>query len=180
MEEASASTDDKEQIQNLIRQVLTWADSNNSIDLLPTITDSKDNIYIGFNLDKHNQNLEKLRQTNFFATEFIENYNQIILAIDKGLRNGKYEHWLVGELPTFSFANDWSPWCCCQGDNLEESFELEVIEMSTVAGELKYKRDKDSSWMDFVIRVEKENGIWKIAYLQGFDFKAGTKADGQL
>lgn len=104
-EKVSTSADDKEQIQNLIRQVLNWANSKNSIYLLPTITDSKDSVYIGFDLDKHKQNLYKLRETNFFATEFIENYNQIILTLDKGLRNGKYDQWLVGNLPTSIFAN---------------------------------------------------------------------------
>jgi hypothetical protein len=52
-EKVSTSMDDKEQIQQLIRQVLNWADTKNSIDLLPVLTDSKDSVYIGFDLDKH-------------------------------------------------------------------------------------------------------------------------------
>ena len=109
-EKVSNSTDDKEQIQNLIRQVLNWADTKNSIDLLPVLADSKDSVYIGFDLDKHKQNLAKLQQTNFFATEFIENYNQIILTLEKGLKNGNYDQWLVGDLPTFNFVSDVDPW----------------------------------------------------------------------
>jgi hypothetical protein len=111
--EASDKSMDKEKIQTLIRKVLNWSDSKNRIDLLPVITDSNDSIYIGFDLDIHKQNLEKLKSTGFFATEFIDNYNQIILTLDKGLRNGEYDKWLVGDLPTFIFANDVSPWCMC-------------------------------------------------------------------
>lgn len=176
----SVLTDDKEDIKNLIRQVFAWADSKKSINLVPVLTDSKDSLYIGLDLDKHEQNLEKLRQTNLFATEFIENYNQIILTLDNGLRNENYEQWLVGDLPTFSFANGWNPWCCAQSDCLEESFQIEIIKIDNNVGELKYKREKDSSWIDFIFRIKKENGTWKISYLQGFDFKVGTKRDGEL
>lgn len=60
----STSTDDKEKIQNLIRQVLNWANSKKSFDLLPVVSDSKDSLYIGFDLRQHKQNLINLnRQT---------------------------------------------------------------------------------------------------------------------
>jgi hypothetical protein len=92
----SQNTKDKEEIKLLIQQVLNLADSKNSIDLLPVMTDSKDSIYIGFDIDKLKKNLEKLKATNFFATEFIDNYYQIITTLDQGLRSGKYEKWFVG------------------------------------------------------------------------------------
>ena len=130
---ASSSTDDKEQIQNLIRQVLNWANSKNSIDLLPVLVDSKDSIYIGFDLDKHKQNLDKLRQTNFFATEFIDNYNQIILTLDKGIRNGKYKQWSVGDLPTFIFANDVDPWSICQDVPYDKPNPWNFVEISIIS-----------------------------------------------
>jgi len=177
--EENNSTEEKEQIQNLIRQVFTWADSKNGISLVPVLKDSKDSIFIGVDLEEHKQNLKKLHQTNFFATEFIENYNKLILTLDNGLRNEKYEQWLVGDLPTFSFANGWNPWCCAQSNCLDESFQIEIIKLDNNSGELKYKRDKDSSWIDFVFRIKKENGIWKISYLQGFDYKDGIKRDGE-
>lgn len=172
--------DDKEQIYNLIRHVFSWADSQSSITLVPVLSDSKNSVYIGLDLEKHKQNLVKLHQTNFFATEFIQNYNQIILTLDKGLRSKKYDQWLVGNLPTFSFANGWNPWCCAQGDCLEEAFQIEIIKLDSSAGEFIYKREKDSSWRDFIFRIKKENGNWKISYLQGFDYKNGTKRDGEL
>ena len=189
-EKASTSADDKEQIQNLIRQVLNWADTKDSIDLLPTIADSKDSVYIGFDLDKHKQNLDKLRQTNFFATEFIENYNQIILTLDKGLRNGKYDQWLVGDLPTFIFANDVDPWCLCQDVPYDKPNPYDFIEINIInsdKGEVDWKWGKlelnsDTGWKEFSyrFRVVKENDKWKIAYLTGFDFKESTRKDGQL
>ena len=149
--ESSDKSKDKEEIQNLIRQVLNWADSKNRIDLLPVVTDSNDSIYIGFDLDKHKQNLDKLKSTHFFATEFIENYNQIILTLDKRLRNGEYEKWLVGDLPTFIFANDVNPWCMCQ-DNMDwNTVEVNIISLDNEKGELEWywgnlSSDTDLGW----------------------------------
>jgi hypothetical protein len=178
---------DKEEIQNLIIQVLIWADSKKTIDLLPMITDSEDSVYIGFDLEKHKLNLQKLKETNFFATEFIDNYNQIILTLDKGIRNSEYEQWLVGDLPTFIFANDANPWCGCQ-DNMDwNTVEVKVISLDNEKGDINWfwgnlSANTHSSWKEFNynFKVVKENKKWKIAYLQGFDFKESTRKDGQL
>lgn len=185
--EHSDQPSDKEEIQNLIRAVLNWADSKNSIDILPVVSDSNDSIYIGLDLNKHKQNLEILKSTGFFATEFIDNYNQIILTLDKGLRNGKYETWLVGELPTFIFANDINPWCLCQ-DNMDWNIvEVKIISLDNENGELEWywgnlSSETHESWKNFryTFRVTKEDNIWKIAYMEGFDFKESTRKDGEL
>lgn len=188
----SKASSDKEEIQNLIRKVLSWAESKNSIELLPVTTDSKDSVYIGFDLTKHKQNLEKLKSTGLFAQEFIDNYNQIILTLDKGLRNGKYAQWLVGDLPTIIFANDVDPWTEGQerpydNPNPWDYIEVEVIQLSKDKGELSWKwgnlkENTDPSWKDikYNFRVVKENGAWKISYMHGFDFKESTRKDGQL
>jgi len=180
---------DKEEIQNLIRQTLKWADSENSIDLLPVLT-NKDGICIGIDLNKHKSNLDKLRATGYFANEFIENYNQIILELDKKLRNNEFEQWSVNELPPFRFANDVDPWTLCQDvpyDNPSpwDYVEIEVIELDNSNAQLVWKwgnlsLNTDSGWKKFSykFRTVKENGKWKIAYLQGFDFKESTQNDG--
>lgn len=185
--ETSDRSIDKDEMKKLIRQVLNWADSKNRIDLLPVVTDSNDSIYICFDLDKHKQNLEKLKSTGFFATEFIDNYNQIILTLDNGLQNGEYEKWLVGDLPTFIFANDVNPWCMCQ-DNMEwNTVEVRIISLDNEKGELEWywgnlSSETDASWEEFKykFRVTKVDNIWKIAFLEGFEFKESTRKDGQL
>jgi len=181
----TSATDDKEEIQYLIRQVLKWSDSKKTINLLPVLTNNKDSIYIGFDLDKHKATLVNLRETNFFTTEFIENYNQIILTLDKKLRNKEFEYWLVGDLPTFIFANDVNPWCLCQ-DNLDWEFvEVEIIDLKSDNGELNWKwgnlsSNNDPSWKEFSykFKVVKDNNKWKIDYMEGFDFKESTRKDG--
>ncbi len=184
--ETSDKSTDKKEIQNLIRQVLYWADSKGHIDLLPVVTDSNDSAYIGFDLDKHKQNLEKLKSTGFFSPEFIENYNQIIMTLDNGLRNGKYEKWLVGDLPTFNFANDYSPWWCGQESFSIEKSEIELIKLDKEKGEFYFicgdKVAGCEGMENYKMRfsVIKENNKWKISYLEGFDFKESTRKDGEL
>jgi hypothetical protein len=180
------SLKDEVQIKNLITQVLEWGDSKNSIDLLPVITDSKDSVYVGFDLVAHRKNLEILRQTNLFTDGFIENYNQIILTLDKGLRNGKYETWLVGDLPTFIFANDYSPWWDGQ-----ESFPIEQGTIELISSNKNYReyylkcsnnRKGCEGLENYKMRfkVSMEENKWKISYLDGFEFNEGTRKDGEL
>src|SRR5690606_19710413 len=162
--------------------------SKNSINLHPVITDSKDGVYIGFDLEKHKDNLTILKSTGFFAAEFIDNYDQIILTLDKGLRDGTYEQWLVGDLPTFIFANDVDPWCQCQDVPYDNPspwglVEVEPISLDEKKGTLNWKwggpleQNSAPGWKEFRydLRVVKEVGKWKIAYLRGFDFKESTR-----
>jgi len=172
----------KAEIEKLLVQVLKWSDTKESIRLLPILTDSKDSIIIGFDMDKLKTNLEKLRETGFFATEFIENYNQIVITLDRKLRNKEfvYENWFVGELPIFKFANGWDPWCCCQGFSESQLDGVEIIKLNEKSGELKWKWTEGSSWINFRFNVAKEDNKWKISYMQGFDFEEGTKSDGEI
>ncbi len=173
---------DKEEIQNLIRQVLNWADSKKSIDILVLETDSNDRIYTNFDLENHKLNLEKLRETNFFANEFIENYNQIILKLDKKLRAKEFEEWLIRDLPPFNFSSDVNVWCLCQ-DNFDwNTVEVKVVSLDKEQGELEWywgnlSTDAHSSWKDFGyrFRVVRENNRWKISYLAGFDYRESIK-----
>jgi hypothetical protein len=151
------------------------------------LTDSNDSIYLGFDLNKHKQNLQKLKETDFFANVFIDNYNQIILTLDKGIKNGDYEQWFVGDMPTFIFASGANPWCDCQ-DNMEwNKVEVKIKSLDDKKGELEWYwgnlgAETHESWKEFSydFSVIKENNKWKIAYMKGFDFKESTRKDGQL
>jgi hypothetical protein len=168
---------EKKEIQTLIRQVLIWSDTCRSFDLYPAISDDKDSLYIGFDMDKVNDNLKILKQTGFFSNNFIQNYNQIIRILDKKIRNKEIE-WLVGELQDFNFNMsyiDVDPWCLCQGFSIEQFDDIEVINLNSSCGDLKWKWTKDSDWINFKFSVVKEDNKWKISYMEGFDFKESTR-----
>jgi hypothetical protein len=126
----------------------------------------------------------KWKKPDYFACEFIENYNQIILTLDKKIRNNEFEQWFVGYLPNFTFANGAAPWCLCQDVPYDEPspwdhVEIEIINFNDgkAAGIWKWGSLKPhtlhSSWEEFSykFRAIKENNKWKIAYMQGFDFE---------
>jgi hypothetical protein len=176
---------DKDEIQNLIRQMLNWANSKKSIDVLPVL--SKDSICTGFDFDKHKLNLEKLKETNLFADEFIENYNQIILTLDRKIKSKELEKWNIYELPTFSFSNDIDPWCLCQdvpydNPNPWDLVEVRIINLNSEKGNLYWKWGKlelnnGKGWKEFTYRfkVVKESSKWKISYLEGFELNNGIR-----
>jgi hypothetical protein len=172
---ATEVSKNKKEIQELIRQVMIWSDSKESIKLLPALPDVNNKVYVGFDINKHTANLKKLKETSFFANEFIENYNQIILTLDKKLRNKEIKEWQVGDLPTFNFVNDVSPWCLCQGFSSEDFDDVEIVKLDRQFGELKWKWKKGSSWNDFRFRVVKDGNKWKVSYMEGFDFKESIK-----
>ena len=96
---------------------------------------------------------------------------------------------MVGELPTFTFSNDADPWTMCQDVPYDKPNPYDFIEINMLnleKGEVDWKWGKleansDKGWKDFSyrFRVVKENDKWKIAYLQGFDFKKSIQKDGQ-
>jgi hypothetical protein len=174
---------DVNEIQTLVRNMLVWAESKKSFDLVPVITDKADTSCIGFDLEKVKANLEILQSTGYFSARFIENYNQILVTLDKEMKAKKFTAWSTGELPPFNFANDVDPWSDCQDEpydtpNPYDLVDVHVVNLNQKDGELywtwgKLGADVDPSWKKFTykFKVEKEDGKWKIAYLEGFDFK---------
>jgi hypothetical protein len=181
---------DEEQIQNLIRNVLKWADTKNAVNLWTLLADDKDSLCIGLNMKEHKKSLNKLKKTDFFAKEFIENYNQIIQTLDKKIRNNEFGEISLDGLPPFIFASDINPWCSCQEYPYEDpnvwDVEIEIISLNNEKGELKYKCGEkaiaDPKWgqdmKDFRYKfsVKREDNKWKISYMEGFDLEEGVKA----
>ncbi|QKG56336.1 hypothetical protein GKZ68_06605 [Hymenobacter sp. BRD128] len=182
---AAKPADDKEQIQTLIRKVLKWGDSL-QVGLLPGVVDTKKKAITSLNLSTHRLDLAKLRTSGLFAAEFIENYNKVILTIDKRLRNGT-QRWLDGDQPDFGFSRDVNAWCGCQDVPYDKPNPYDFVEVNVLSkgpntveatwhwGKLPV--DADPGWKDFSykFRAVKENGEWRITYLEGFDFTEALK-----
>jgi len=176
----------KKEIQNLVRKMLNWAESDDVVDVLPLVADD-DDVVIGFDLDKHKATLNALRATGFFAEEFIENYNKIIVTLDKKVRNNEFGEFFITEMPPLRFATGASPWCNCQdvpydNPNPWDDVEIEVIKLNNDRAQVIWKwgrHDLNShpsvTGFTYTFSTEKENGKWKIAYMEEFDFEISTK-----
>lgn len=162
-------------IEGLIRKVFAWSDTS-IIGLVPLIGDSS-NRPIGFDFNEVNKIKGTFKRSSLFSKGFTDNYERIISTLDKKIRNKEYGdiEWYVNELPIFAFANGWNPWCCCQCICSEDDYKIEIIKFNEDFCELKIKRGQGSSWIDFKAEATKENDIWRISYLEGFDYEAGIK-----
>lgn len=179
----------KAEIRQLIQNTLAWAASSKSIDLLPVIADTKDNSYGGFDLVKHRANLEVLKKAGFFSAAFVENYNRIIITLNRKLQNSELGNWHKGELPPFAFTNDVDPWTNAQDipyENPWRFIEVTPINNGPGAGWFYWKwgnlpPQADTSWQQFRYRfaVVHENNAWKIDYMQGFDYRESIRGDGE-
>jgi translation initiation factor IF-1 len=180
------STKDKEEIENLIKQVLRWDDGDGGIYLLTT-PEKEGDFYVGLNLTELKTNIEKLKAPGLFADEFLENYNKIIVTIDKKLRT-KEVKWSTGDISPFGFMSEVDPWTLTQGEIPDDSpdwlnnIKVEITTLNDTRAEAAWKYGKPEANMEaleatfsYKFKTVKENGKWKIAYLQGFDYDEATK-----
>lgn len=176
--DAGKPTNDTMEIKNALINAMKWAESRDGIDLLPLEMDAKDSFYVGFDMEQHRQNIKTLEQTGFFAKEFLYNYDKIILALDEKMKNNTIEKFPAGEYPPFNFSSDVNTWCLCQDspENPWDNIKFDFKTLTQDKADLTWAWG-EKGWEDFSYKVKavKENGKWKIAYLQGFDFIEATK-----
>jgi len=74
----------------------------------------------------------------------------------------------VGELPPY--GNDANPWCDCQ-DNPDKYWEKIKIQNLIIKDN---KATFNWTWGDgfkYKVKAVKENNVWKISFLQGFNIQ---------
>lgn len=159
-------SDDKEKLLQLVRRLYEWHETKSSQSDFEPIADNQESMYIGIDIKKHEQRLTELKQTNFFADQFLDNYNKLALTIDEELKSKKLE-WQVGDLPPF--GNDANPWCNCQDypDNYWLTMSINKIAFDNNTAIFTW------TWGDnfeYKVKAIKDIDNWKITYLQGFDY----------
>jgi len=167
---SSSDDNDKDsvELQIIVQQLYKWHDvTNKSQDFATTKKGESDSLYSGINWPVHELRVKEIKATGFFHNNFIETYQKMALNIDEELKRGKTT-WLVGDLSPF--GNDTNPWCNCQ-DNPDNYLDKIVIkDIKNNKGNVKF----NWTWGDgFSYKAEaiKENEMWSISYLEGFDFK---------
>jgi len=171
-----SAIDDKTQIKNLVIQVLKWHDKNGTFNGFEPIFNPNDSLAIGMDLNVLQKELDKFANTNLFDKEFIENYDKIVKTIDKKIKNKEIELW-DGDMPPYAGAD---PWCNCQDipyDNPWDKIDVKFISIDKDNAVLTWTWG-DSDWskdFEYKVKAKKTEGIWKISYLQGFDFNVMTR-----
>lgn len=165
--EIESQNNDSLELQKLVRDVYKWRETENSKpDFDVYLNDKNDTIYAGLDSKMHKERLKELSKTNLFSQEFLDNYNKIATNIDEKMKK-KSAIYYVGELPPF--GNDANPWCNCQ-DNPDNYWKTLTIKKLNIKGN---KADFVWTWGDdfeYKTKAKKENSVWEISYLEGFDF----------
>ncbi len=158
---------DTTEIENFTKELYKWNETKNSHnDFSPLENKKTDSIYTNLDLILHKERIQELQNTKLFALQFIENYDKIGLTIHEKMQ-AKTLQWHIGDLPPF--GNGANPWCNCQ-DNPDEYWKKIKIKNLII-----HKQTATYNWTwgdDFNYKAQaiKENGDWKISYLEGFDF----------
>ncbi|MFD1603030.1 hypothetical protein ACFSJW_06980 [Flavobacterium artemisiae] len=150
----------------LTKKLLQWAEKDSEGDFNPLENKSTESAYSEIDMALHKKRLKELKNTNLFSKDFIANYDKIALKIDSEFKNGTLK-WNVGELPPFGFGA--SPWCNCQdfpNDFLTKT-KIKDLEINNNKASYDWGFGPDDVYS---IKAVKENDVWKISYMQGFDY----------
>lgn len=165
---------DKQEIEKLVKSMYVHHEqAHDRHSFKPVI---KDTLIVGYDMTEHKLYLEKLRKTGFFTEEFITNMDNIVKKQDELLRTRKIEL-PEGDMPPFNGNVD--SWCNCpdNDDYNKISLHFEQINPKTAKFYWNWEGLGDPSWAahHYNMRTVKENGKWKIAWMEGWDYETSTR-----
>lgn len=160
-------------IETLVKDMYAWNRNRSHTNEFQSVV--KDTLVTGYNMGSHKLYLKELRDSGFFAEEFIANMDKIVQEQNKLLGSGKIE-WYEGDLSPFS--GDFDPWCGCQDEPAENAFSkitLHFESLNNATAKFYWNWEgfgDDWAAEHYNMRTVIENGKWKIAYMQGWDYAA--------
>lgn len=158
--------DDSVKLTALVRSLYKWHETAPRPDgFVPLKKNPVDTLNTRMDLAANNKAIRELKQTGLFADDFLTDYRNIAVRMDRELRDGS-SLWPDGELPTFN--DDVDEWCNCQDfpDNYWEKLTLADLKFNDNEADFKW------TWGDnffYHTKAKKIAGIWKISYLEGYD-----------
>ena len=164
---------DKAAIETLVKNMYVWNESrSHDRELEPLVQGTN---VVGYNLDSHKLYLKELRDSGFFAEEFIANLDKIVQEQNKLLTSGKVK-WQDGDIGPFQ--GDVNVWCGCQDEPAEDAYNkitLHFENLTNTTAKFYWNWEgfgDDWSAEHYNMRAVKEDGKWKIAYMEGWDYNA--------
>lgn len=168
---------DSIKLTNLVRKAYEWHETKYRRNGYPfkfrTPTDS---IFIGIDWDKYEKDMEVFRKTNFFSTGFFTTHKTIGLSIDSSIKQTGTEWRNVNDGISL-WDTDADDWCGCQDypDNYWEIITLNNFSYDNGVMTFYWTWGNENE-KQYKMKARKEEGTWKIDYIQGFSFY-GTVAD---
>jgi hypothetical protein len=129
---------------------------------------------VGLNYDSLNKTIGALKRTNYFSASFLDNYKKLADIVNHTLVNANPKY--ANEI-NFDFQ-DADPWTGFQDSDPDywDKFRITDYRSSADSASLKWLiKTKDWSSDPYAVGFAKENGQWKVSWLEGFDLKKYAK-----
>ena len=163
---------DSVELTCLVRNVFKWHQSDTTgPDFSYKFNHPNDSVYTGIDWELHNERMKALRETDFFTEEFLSNYQEIALRMDKAMKESDSSWRNTGDVPSFEPEAD--HWCSCQDCpdiywNIitisDFNFGSDSVSFNwTWGNNFGFTKEKNKA------NAKKENGVWKLNYLAGFE-----------
>jgi hypothetical protein len=164
---------DSVEVINLLREVYRWHDKyQDSLTDFSIIV--KDSFQVGLNYDSLNKTVGVLKQTNYFSSSFFDNYKKLADFVNNKLISAHPKY--LNEI-NFDFQ-DADPWTGFQDSAPDywDNFKITDYKSTARSASLKWLiQTKDLSSEKYSVGFSKENGEWKVSYLEGFDLEKYKK-----
>ncbi len=171
-ERSKTESDEKEKVTSLIIDMMKWRDNEENFSGISPIFDYDSGLAVGMDHYVLENELKKLRQTDMFDDEFIENYKNYVLKIDSGIKSKRL---IFSENDLYPYAGE-NPWCMCQDIPYEDpwdklSFRFINIDDNNTELTWTWGESDWSSHFSYRVKATKKNSKWRISYLEGFDLQ---------
>jgi hypothetical protein len=164
---APTANNDSAEILNLLKSVYRWHAKNQS-NLVDFDVIVKDSFQVGLNYTTFNKTFSALKQTNYFSTSFADNYKKIADYINNKLTTASPKYLNEINFP----SQDADPWTGFQDDfpDFWDKFKITEYKSTKDSASLSW-RAQTNDWTSekYAVGFTKENGKWRVAYLEGFD-----------
>lgn len=166
LSEQKTVNQDSIQLLQLTRHLYQWVNAHDTTpDFDPQLERPSDTLYKKLNAKLFQIRKKQLLESRLFTLSFLKNYDDLYTSINQKLGDGTYQY-EVGTVPPY--GSDANPWCNCQDapDEYWKTLNIENLELNTNTASFDWTWGEDFSYK---VRAEKEDGLWKISYLEGFD-----------
>ncbi len=165
-------SNDSIELTNLTKKVYEWYMNDENDEFPYQYLKNQDTIYSGIDWQKYEISIKKFEKTNFFTKEFYSKHRDIAQKLDVSIKKTDVKWRNINDgIPTWESGAD--NWCNCQDypDNYWKIIRIDSLKIYNEIANFIWTWDKETSKDShtYKITAKKENGVWKINYLAGFE-----------
>lgn len=173
--EAKEADWNRNEVDKLVKNAYKWVEKTDGSKFFRPFV--KDSMIVGFDPISQNLYMKQMQESGYFAAELRNTIGKIFSRQNELLRSGKAV-WHDGELGPFDTGVN--QWCNCQDTPTDDYDKMNVVieKMTSDTADLYWNwKGFGDDWEKehYHINVVKEDGKWKIARMEGWDYETNVK-----